>query len=248
MALPTGKQTSDFESIEPGTYEVTFISATLSPETEYQSEAFNDGEGLKYQAINMTYDVDGEEWTERFVKVSLHENAKLYNRLSALYGQKISETDTVEWGVADGAETNLAIDNYYKAKEADPAKNIKKDDLVQIDYSYDGIKGDLESIKINDVELIGRTCLLALDVNSSGYNRAKAGAASALPKRGGGKGRKAASIPEAAEVATDDDVDEPEDDVVETPAAPAARGRSKPQEPAKTTGRSRKAAPSGAPQ
>lgn len=219
MALPTGKQTSEFQAIEPGTYHATLKRASLSTEKEFKSDAFNDGEGLKYQAINLTWDVDGEEWTERFIKVSLHENAKLFNRLSALLGRKINDTDQVDWGINPQAKKGLWIDDYYRAKEDDAEKGVKKDQLVHLDQKAEGIEGALDSIQINGEELIGRTCLLTLDVNDKGYNRATAGAANPLPKRGAGR----RPAPVQAEPEEDPFADEEQ-----APAPTPARGRRQP--------------------
>lgn len=210
--LPTGKQTGgEFEAIPEGTYEVTLKRAALSVEKEYQSESFNNGDGLCYQAINLTWDVDGEEWTERFVKVSLHENSKLFNRLSALFGRKIADGDKVDWGIADEAEKGVTVDSYYKAKE--DGQGVKKGQWVHTGHSNDGIEGALESIRVNGEELIGKRCLLAIDVNDKGYNRAAAGAASPLPRRA------------ARRVEPEDDMEE---DGEQEPPPRSASGRRRP--------------------
>lgn len=215
MALPTGKQTSqgDFTPIEEGTYEVALKRASLSVESEYDTQAFNNGDGLQYQAINLTWDVDGEEWTERFIKVSLHERSKLFNRLSALFGRKIADGDRVDWGVSPEAEHGVTVDSYYKAKEDDPEKGVKKGQWVHTGHSNDGIEGALESIRVNGEELIGKRCLLAIDVNDKGYNRAAAGAASPLPRRA------------ARRVEPEDDMEE---DGEQEPPPRSASGRRRP--------------------
>lgn len=215
MALPTGKQTSqgDFTPIEEGTYEVALKRASLSVESEYDTQAFNNGDGLQYQAINLTWDVDGEEWTERFIKVSLHERSKLFNRLSALFGRKIADGDLVDWGVSPEAEHGVTVDSYYKAKEDDPEKGVKKGQWVHTGHSNDGIEGALESIRVNGEELIGKRCLLAIDVNDKGYNRAAAGAASPLPRRA------------ARRVEPEDDMEE---DGEQEPPPRSASGRRRP--------------------
>lgn len=242
MALPSGKQESKYETIEPGNYPATLKMANLNVAKEFDSDQFNNGEGLIYQAIELTWDVDGTDWTEKFIKVSMHEKAKLYNRFSALLGRKITEADEIHWGVAKEAETDKDLDEYYKAQANDPAEAIKKGDWVWTGSSTDGIVGAVHSIKVNDTELIGATCLLELDINKGGYNRAAASAASALPK--GGRGRKA-SEPEPVEP---DDENESEQEAVEASAPARGRGRtaSKPAEDAAPT-RGRRQPPTGAP-
>lgn len=183
MALPTSKQKNEFTPIEPDNYEVGFKRLVLTTEKEFQTEAFNNGEGLRFQAAEFTWDVDGEEWTERFVKVSTNENAKFYNRITAVFGRKLTEEDVIAWGVNDAAQKNLPLDDYYKAPEDDPENDIKKGQWVHKGESFTGIEGPVDSLTINGEELIGKRCLLQIDVNDKGYNRAKAQAAAPLPKR-----------------------------------------------------------------
>lgn len=180
--LPTSKQEAAFEAFDEGTYEVTLKTLYLNPERAYQSDAFNDGDGLRYQGISLTYDIDGTEWTERFVRVSTAGNAKFFNRLSALLGRDLTEADTITWGLADDAETNNPIDDYYQLDKDDPELG-KKGTYIHKETKFDGVKGGVISLKVNGDEMLGRSCLLKIDKKSNGYNAAKQGAASPLPKK-----------------------------------------------------------------
>lgn len=185
MALPTSKQESTYEALDEGTYEVTLKAIYLSPERAYQSDSFNNGDGLRYQAGALTWDVDGTEWIERFVRISLAGNSKFFNRLSALVGRDIvggDEGDKVDWGLAADAEKTLPIDDYYQLDKDDPELG-KKGTYVFKETTFDGVKGNVKSLKVNDDEMLGRSCLLKIDKKANGYNAAKQGAASPLPKK-----------------------------------------------------------------
>lgn len=211
MALPSGKQVSDFKAIEPGNYVVELTGITLQVASEYKSDAYNDGDGLCYQSCTLHWHVDsdvegGEEYRENFVKVSLHEKSKLYNRLAALYGQEIP-ADGIEWKLAKDIERGIALDSYYRSDGKDG--NKKDTWVVDADKTtYDGLEGTVDDLLIDGVSVIGRECMLQIGVKESGYNTAKAGAAAVLPKRGRGKQTTAAE-------ATQD----------ETPAEPAKPAR-----------------------
>lgn len=185
MPLPTGKQTSDITKIEEGNYQSRLKGITLQVEKEYQTEAFNDGEGLCYQACTLIWDVDGEEFWDKFVRVSLNEQAKLYNRLAALLGRDLTEEDQVEWKVNKEAEKNIALDKYYKANRDDPEQGIKRGQwVITGEPEYDGIEGNVDDLLINGESVIGKECLLQIGVNAKGYNKADSSAAKPLPKRG----------------------------------------------------------------
>lgn len=182
MALPTSKQEGSFEAFDEGTYEVTLKGIYLSPEKAYQSDAFNNGDGLRYQGGALAYDVDGTEWTERFVRISTAGNAKFFNRLSALLGRDLTTDDQIEWKLADDAQENLPIDDYYQLDKDDPELG-KKGTYIHKETTYTGVKGGVLSLKVNGEEIIGRSCFLKIDKKPNGYNAAKAGAASPLPKK-----------------------------------------------------------------
>lgn len=186
MALPTGKQESNFKAIEPGNYEARLKGMTLQVNTEYESQKFNDGDGLAYQACTLIWDVDGDEFRDAFIRVSMTDNSKLYNRFSALLGRDLTETDVIEWKVAKEAVTNYALDQYYKASKDDPEKGVKRGQYVLTgDPVYEGIEGAVEDVLINGESLFGRSCLLQIGKNERGYNTATAKAAAPLPKRTG---------------------------------------------------------------
>lgn len=175
--LPTtiNDANGEYEAIEPGTYEVQLKSIDLEISTEYKSD-------LRYQSAVLTWDVDGEEFREKFVKVSLHEKSKFFNRISSLLGRDLTPTDQVAWSVSPQATTNNTIDTYYKADKDEPENNAKKGDWVKTGEKASGVTGHLDDLLINGESILGRSCLLVLEVNDSGYNRAKAPAGSPLPK------------------------------------------------------------------
>lgn len=134
MALPTGKQTSKGGNTprEAGVYHAQLKGIYLETNKEFKSEAFNDGEGLRFQACRVHWDIDGENYTERFVRLSTGENSTFYNRIAALLGRDLVaadegkgiEGDLIDWDVATDAVRNLALDQdddgratYFRAKE-----------------------------------------------------------------------------------------------------------------------------------
>lgn len=184
MGLPTSKQVSnsEFTPIDAGVYTVTLKSIGLDIYKEYQSEGFNNGDGLRYQGCTLFWDVDGEEYREMFVKVSMNERAKFYNRMSALFGKDIGEDDDMQWTLDEKARQNAEYDNYFKASKNDDDGKYEAGDFVHKGHEHDGIVGLVKSLSVNETELIGKSCLLNLKLNAKGYNRADAGAASPLPK------------------------------------------------------------------
>lgn len=182
MALPSSKQESTFEAFDEGTYEVTVTALTLSIERAYQSDHFNNGDGLRYQGISITYDVDGTEWIERFVRVSTAGNAKFFNRLSALLGRDLTTDDRITWDLAKDVKENLPIDEYYQLDKDDPELG-KKGTYIHKETTFTGVEGNVTGLKVNGEEMIGRSCLLKIDKKANGYNAAKQGAATPLPKK-----------------------------------------------------------------
>lgn len=240
MALPTGKQETDFKALEEANYQVRLKGITLQIETEYQSEAFNDGDGLAYQGCTLIWDVDGEEYWDKFVRVSMHERSKLFNRISALIGRDFTETDKLEWKVNPKAEKNFALDQYYKASKDDRSAGIKKGQYVMTadEPIYEGIEGVVDDLLVNGESIIGAECLLHITVNKKGYNRADETAASPLPKRGGRRSTAPVSEPEDTSDDEEEAVEEPkgrrrktaaaEDDADEAPAPAKGRRRQAP--------------------
>ena len=211
MALPTSKKASDstFTPFEPGTYQVALKRIDLDICAEYDTRAFNNGDGLRFQGCTMVWDIDGEEYRERFVKISLDNRAKFFNRLSALLGRDVKdEEDTLDWGVSAQANTKAEYDDYFRAAQGDfyestepnrlgtykteeakigddgkPVLKLKKNDYLHLGHKTDGIVGALDHLKINGDNLYGKGCFLVLKPNGN-YNKSEAGAASPLPKQG----------------------------------------------------------------
>lgn len=178
MALPTTKPETEFESFEPGNYTATLKSARLLISTEYQTD-------LRYQAIELIWDIDGDEFSEgTFTKVSLNERSKFYNRVNALMGGTFEQI--TEWKLAQGANEEEVLDQYRRDKDTQEFERTGPETL-------DGVSGTLEGIIVDGENIIGKTCLLNLELKDNGYNRATAGAATPLPKAGGGKRGKAAA-------------------------------------------------------
>ena len=178
MALPRGKQESNNTPPieEPGNYEDRLKALNLTTAKEFGTETeFNNGDGLRFQAIELTWDIDGIDLTEKFVRVSTNEKAKLFNRISALLGRDLNDKDELDWGVNANAETNHPLDQYYKASKDDPENNIKKDDyvLTEDNPKYEGIEGALDYLKVNGEDLIGKSCLVNVVINKNNYNRVK---------------------------------------------------------------------------
>jgi hypothetical protein len=245
MALPTGKQESNIKAIEEGNYHSRLKAITLQVEVEYESKQFNDGEGLAYQGCTFVWDVDGEEYQDRFIRVSTNPQAKFTNRLEGLLGRALTETDVLEWKIAKGAQTNYALDQYYKASKDDPANGIRKGEYVVTNEqpNYDGIEGAVQDLLVNGESILGRECLLELGVNKKGYNVADSSAASPLPKR-------ATRRTTTAAVQTPD---ADEEEAVEATPAPVGKRRAAPvegdegeEEAAPARGK-RRQAPVGAP-
>jgi len=246
MALPTGKQESNFQAIEEGNYHASLKAITLQVDSEYETkDKFNDGDGLCYQAGTMVWNVDGEEFEDRFIRISTNEQAKFYNRLSALIGRELTETDKIEWKINKKADTKIALDQYYRAGKDDPANSIHKGQWVVTSDEplYEGIEGTVDDLLINGESVIGRECLLQLGKNKKGYNVADSTAASPLPKR-------ATRRTSAAAAATDDD--DTEEAVEAAPrkgrraAAPVEEEVDEDDAPPPTASR-RRQAPAGAP-
>lgn len=184
MALPRSKQVSSNTPpiTEPGNYEATLKALNLNTAKEFDTDHFNNGDGLRFQAIELTWDIDGVELTEKFVRVSTDERAKLYNRMTALLGRELTEEDEIDWGVAEEAEQNHPLDVYYKAREDDDELGVKKGQFVlkEEEPKYNGIVGALQHLKVSGENLIGKSCLLDIIINKNNYNRVKA--ATPLPK------------------------------------------------------------------
>jgi len=185
MALPTSKQENTFETIDPGNYEVRLKGLYLDTAKEYMTDDLNDGEGLRFQAAEFTWDFGDElTWTEKFVKVSTNEKAKFYNRICALLGRELTAEDKIGWDVAPDAARNLPLDAYFKPDEDDAEKgHVKGKWFISGDTTFDGVKGNVLALTINDENLIGKSCMLELGVNKKNYNNAKAAAATTLPKK-----------------------------------------------------------------
>lgn len=185
MALPTSKQESEYTPIEPGNYEVRLKGLYLDTAKEYMTDDLNDGEGLRFQAAELTWDFgDGLTWTEKFVKVSTNEKAKFYNRICALLGRELTTADTIGWNLAPDAQQNLPLDNYFRPDKDDPEKGHVKDKwFVAGETKFDGVKGNVIELTVDGENLIGKSCMLELGINKKGYNTAKAAAATTLPKK-----------------------------------------------------------------
>lgn len=185
MALPRGKQASNNTPPieEPGNYEGKLKALNLTTSTEYNTETeFNNGDGLRYQTIELTWDIDGIELVEKFVRVSTDDRANLYKRISALIGRDLNDKDVLDWGVNPNAETNHPLDQYKKAREDDPENNIKKGQFVITNDQpkYEGIIGAVDYLKVNGEDLIGKSCLVNIIINKNNYNRVES--TTPLPK------------------------------------------------------------------
>ena len=176
MALPTKMTTSDFEAYEAGPYEVTLKALELDTDTEYQTD-------LRYQSAVFHWDMgDGEEFRERFVKVSLNPRSKFFNRVSALLGRPLTEDDDVEWELNEFAIKDADLDEYRGKQDTDPDSSVIADRYVKTGENRTGIQGKVDTLAINGGNIIaGPACILTLEVNDKGYNRAGASAASAIP-------------------------------------------------------------------
>lgn len=185
MALPTSKQENTFEAIEPGNYEVRLTSLYLDTAKEYMTDDLNEGEGLRFQAAELTWDFgDGLTWTEKFVKVSTNEKAKFYNRICALLGRDLTGEDEIGWKLAKDTLSNLPIDEYFRPDKDDAEKGHVKDKwFIAGDTKFEGVKGNVIELTVNGENLIGKSCMLELGINKKGYNTAKAAAATTLPKK-----------------------------------------------------------------
>lgn len=185
MALPTSKQKTEFTPIEAGNYQAKLKGFYLDTAKEYMTDDLNDGDGLRFQAAELTWDFgDDLTWTEKFVKVSTNEKAKFYNRICALLGRELTAEDVIGWEIASDAQQNLPLDNYFKPDEDDAEKGHTKGKwFIAGDTKYEGVKGGVTALTINGENLIGKSCMLELGINKSGYNSAKAAAATTLPKK-----------------------------------------------------------------
>lgn len=235
-ALPSGKQASTIQAMEEGNYQARLKAITLQVDSEFDTkEKYNDGDGLCFQGGTMVWDVDGEEFQDRYIRISTNERAKFFNRLSALIGRDINDTDVLEWKINKKAETKIALDQYYKASKDDPATGVKKGQWVITDDEplYEGIEGLVDDLLVNGESLLGRECLLQIGKNKNGYNIADSSAAAALPKRASRRTTNAANEEAEAEAAPArgrraapaQEPEETEDETEEAPAAPPARGR-----------------------
>jgi hypothetical protein len=213
MGLPTSKQekSSEFVPFEEGTYKVSLKKIDLDICSEYKTENFNNGKGLRYQSATLTWDIDGDEYREQFVKVSTNEKAKFYNRICALLGRDLTSEDQLGWELGKNSNTNAEYDDYFKPDQDIYAKqsggtttDLKEAELTEPDAEgkqspiivhkkkewvlkgqhRDGVIGYVTDLTVNGETLLGKECLLVLKVNEKGYNRADAGAASPLPKQG----------------------------------------------------------------
>jgi hypothetical protein len=217
MALPTSKQTSqsEFTPFEPGTYTVKLKRIALDIFAEYETKEFNNGDGLRYQGCVLYWDIDGEEYRENFIKVSMNDRAKFYNRLCALVGRDLSDEDPLGWQVNPNANKSAEYDDYfrpneniyeaedgsergtYKEEEAKlgedgkPLIKYAKNKWVHRGHLNDGIVGALDDLTVNGESIYGKSCLLVLKLPGK-YNKSDAGAASPLPKAGG---RRAQPLP-----------------------------------------------------
>lgn len=212
MALPTSKKSStgDYTPLEAGTYEATLRRIDLDIQQEFETAKLNDGDGFRFQGCAMIWDIEGEEYRDKFIKVSLNERAKFFNRVSALLGRKVEDdTDTFEWNLSADAVTDAEYDDYFKASNSDfyehaeqgrfgtykfeearmgddgkPVVKVKKGDYLHLKRQQDGVLGSLESFIINGEDMYGKSCLLVLEVNGQ-FNKSGAGAASPLPRKQG---------------------------------------------------------------
>jgi hypothetical protein len=188
MALPTSKQESAYTPIEAGNYEAKLKSLYLDTAKEYMTDDQNEGEGLRYQSAEFTWDF-GEDltWTEKFVKVSTNDGAKFYNRICALLGRELvggDDGDKIGWDLATDVIANLPLDHYFKPTEDDPEKgHVKGKWFITGETTFDGVKGNVLGLSVNGENLIGKSCMLELTINKKGYNAAKAAAATMLPKK-----------------------------------------------------------------
>ena len=207
-ALPTSKQEAkgEYTPLDAGTYQARLKSIDLDINSEFKTENFNDGKGLRFQGCTLTWDLDGDEYREMFVKVSTHEKAKFYNRISSLLGRDLTNEDEIDWRLSPQARTDATIDEYWKPDEniyqsaedeektttdvdeaarddkGEPIIVHKKKEWVYKGSRDDGVIGHVDDLLINGESLIGKECLLVLKVNEKGYNRSDAGAGSPLPK------------------------------------------------------------------
>jgi hypothetical protein len=156
MGLPTSKQINqDYATFEAGAYNAVLKGMNLDIYQEYQSD-------MRYQGVELSYDIDGETFVEKFLRVSTNERANFYNRVSSLLGRNLSETDVIEWQLNPGAEKNLTVDK-YKREEG----NV----FTKSGEAKDGIRGKVDALVINGENMIGKPCILNLKLNDKGYPR-----------------------------------------------------------------------------
>lgn len=211
MALPTIKKASssgEYTPLEAGTYEATLKRIDLEILTEFETKQFNNGDGLRFQGCTMIWDIEGEEYRDRFIKISLNNRAKFFNRISALLGRDVEDdADTLGWGLSEHAIRDAEYDDYFRANNADfyeakeegrfgtykledaklgndgkPVVKVKKGEYLHLGHKHDGVVGTLDSLTVNGENLYGKGCLLVLKVNGQ-YNKSEAGAASPLPRK-----------------------------------------------------------------
>jgi len=179
MGLPTGKQETEFTPIPAGNHMARVKGIDLDIYNNYQ--AVVDGEQLKYQGVQITWDIDGLEWREKYVRLSTAPNATFYNRIEALHGVQLQDDFTVEWDVSEQANTDIAFYPGFQPDQDDPEKGHVKGQWIKKEQVHDGIVGHVNDLKVNGESIIGKSCFLNVKVKQNGYNKVDQGGATPLP-------------------------------------------------------------------
>lgn len=150
--------------IPTGTHPAILTSANLHIAREYQSDA-------RYQAIELRWVVDElpDVFAERFVRVTLHKRGKLANRIAALLGRPLIESDSIDWVLSPIATRDAEVDVY------------DRDTLVIERTERTGVSGALADLRVNGESLLGQACLLTITNNADGWPRCSAAGAVPMP-------------------------------------------------------------------
>lgn len=208
MALPTStKQESSFEAIPQGNWKATLKGINLDIYKEYQTDNYNNGEGIRYQGVQLIWQVGDQEFHDSFINLRVGDKrTKLRNRLDALLDRELAD-DELEWVVNPAAKQDLVYDDYMRAsnekdfyehsdenkfgtyerdeakfdEDGEPIIKIRRGEYYIFKELTDGINGKVDDLKINGESILGKSCYMKLTVKN-GYNRANASAATPLPQ------------------------------------------------------------------
>lgn len=165
IAMQSNQSAAQGFEAEAGTYIFKLVGITVDEGSEYEdkSKTFP-------QARFVWEDDEGDRFYDSFVRIPLgfrlNDKAKWTNRLAALVGRPLGDSDApkllIDLGDSVGSYDQLA-------------QVIKSGSLEAKELSYDG------------QSLFGRQVQLTLGTNARGYNTCGAAGASPLPNNGGKK-------------------------------------------------------------